>query len=178
MDWKDLEEAVGRFAPTLGTLVGGPAGAVVGSLIASTLGTGGTPDEVSQALISNPDAAVKLKQIEADRQVELQKLATSVELQRITSDVDDRQGARKREVDTKDTFTPRALAIGVTVGFFGVLGWLLVEGKPSLGGDALLVMLGSLGTAWAAIVNYYFGSSASSQTANATLHTALLGKAA
>lgn len=75
MDWKDIAGTVGKAAPILGTLLGGPAGGAVGGLIASVLGTGGTPDEVSTALAANPDAAVKLKQIEKDRQVELQGLA-------------------------------------------------------------------------------------------------------
>ena len=52
------------------------------------------------------------------------------------------EGARRREVDAKDTATPRWLA-------FGILGWMLAMGKPAVGGDALLVMLGSLGTGWA-----------------------------
>lgn len=74
MEWKDLAGIVGKAAPILGTLLGGPAGAAVGGLVASVLGTGNTPDEVSQALAINPDAAVKLKQIEADRQVRFQEL--------------------------------------------------------------------------------------------------------
>jgi hypothetical protein len=74
MEWKDIAGLVGKAAPILGTLLGGPAGAAVGGLVASALGTGNTPDEVSQALAINPDAAIKLKQIEADRQVHLQEL--------------------------------------------------------------------------------------------------------
>lgn len=85
MDWKDVAGAVGKAAPILGTLLGGPAGAVVGGLVASALGVGSTPDEVSQALATNPEAAVKLKQIEADRQVRLQELLVQAASAEITA---------------------------------------------------------------------------------------------
>lgn len=75
MNWSDIAGMVGKSAPLLGTLLGGPAGAAVGGIIASVLGTGNTADEVSAAL-ANPDAAVKLRQIEADRQTKLAELAT------------------------------------------------------------------------------------------------------
>lgn len=162
MEWKDIAGVVGKAAPILGTLLGGPAGAAVGALVASALGTGGTPDEVSQALTTNPEAAVKLRQIEADRTVRLQELVTDQAKAEIQAATADRASARDREVKTGDTFTPRALALLVTGGFFGVLAYLLVAGKPAEGGDALLIMLGSLGAAWTAIVAYYFGSSAGS----------------
>lgn len=76
MNWKDISTAVGRAAPILGTLVGGPAGGAIGGIIASTLGVENTPDAVDQALKTNPDAAVKLAQIEADQRVKFQELAT------------------------------------------------------------------------------------------------------
>jgi hypothetical protein len=75
MDWKDIATTVGKAAPLLGTLLGGPAGAAVGGMIASALGTGANPEEVSQALAS-PDSLVKLREIEATRQGRLQELAT------------------------------------------------------------------------------------------------------
>lgn len=85
MEWKDVAGSVGKAAPILGTLLGGPAGAVVGGLVASALGVGSTPDEVSQALATNPEAAVKLKQIEADRQVRLQELLVQAASAEITA---------------------------------------------------------------------------------------------
>ena len=54
----------------------GPAGGAIRGLIASALGTEPTPSAVSQALQTNPDAAVKLAQIESDQHVKLQELAT------------------------------------------------------------------------------------------------------
>ena len=79
------------------------------------------------------------------------------------------EGARRREVDAKDTATPRWLA-------FGILGWMLALGKPAVGGDALLVMLGSLGTGWASCVSYYFGSSAGSSRKSELLAASTPGK--
>lgn len=72
--WKDIAAVVGRSAPLLGTLIGGPAGAAVGALVASVLGTGATPDEVHAALEKDPQAATRLKELEGKRQVELQAL--------------------------------------------------------------------------------------------------------
>jgi uncharacterized membrane protein YccC len=171
MNWKDLASTVGKAAPILGTLLGGPAGAAVGSIIASALGTGNDPAEVERAIAADPQALVKLREIEASKTVRLQELATDMAKHELATAAADRASAREREVKTGDSFTPRALALLVTFGFFGVLGYLLVNGKPEQGGDALLVMLGGLGTAWTAIVSYYFGSSAGSAA-----KTGLLGK--
>lgn len=74
LDWKDIAGTIGKTAPILGTLIGGPYGAAVGGLVASILRTGSSADEVSQALAENPDAAVKLRQIESDNQVKLHDL--------------------------------------------------------------------------------------------------------
>ena len=57
MNWADISGLVGKAAPMLGTLVGGPAGTIVGSMIASALGTSATPDAVHAAIASDPAAA-------------------------------------------------------------------------------------------------------------------------
>jgi len=162
MDWKDIAGLVGKAAPILGTLLGGPAGGAVGGIIASALGTGNTADEVAAALQANPDAAVKLRELQDAKEIRFAELAAEQARLEISTAAQDRSSAREREARTGDTWTPRGLAILVTLGFFGVLAFLLLKGKPEQGGDALLVMLGSLGTAWASITAYYFGSSAGS----------------
>jgi hypothetical protein len=86
MNWKDIAGAVGSVAPMLGTLVAGPAGGAVGAMISSALGCGNTPDDVKAALTINPDAAVKLAQIEKDRQAELQQLTVQAEQNRLAAD--------------------------------------------------------------------------------------------
>ena len=57
---------------------------------------------------------------------------------------------------------PAILASITTVGFFGIL-ILLFFNKVDPTNNALMIMLGSLGTAWTGVIGFYFGSSAGSQ---------------
>jgi uncharacterized coiled-coil protein SlyX len=75
MNWADIKGDIAKAAPLLGTLVGGPAGGTVGAMIASVLGTANQPDAVQQALATDPEAAVKLREIESNQIVQLQQLA-------------------------------------------------------------------------------------------------------
>ncbi len=105
MNWSDIAGAVGKAAPILGTLVGGPAGAAIGGVIASALGTENTPEAVNAALQANPDAFVKLKQIESDERVKLQQMALAHADNALAADtaaqaaeVEDRKSARARDM--------------------------------------------------------------------------------
>lgn len=83
MDWQSIGKQISSYAPMLSTIlaatgVGAPAAAAVsaaGVLISGALGVPNTPDDVAQALVSNPDAAVKIKQIEDDHADNLAKIA-------------------------------------------------------------------------------------------------------
>lgn len=149
MDWKSIVRTV---APTLATALGGPlAGAAVQALSVALLGRpDGTEQEVAEAvLVGGTDALLKVKQAEADFAVKMREL-------------DIRDLASARELAKVDYQTPRVLALFITAGFFGVLYWLMTAGFPDSGKEPLLIMLGSLGTAWTGVVSFYFGSTAGS----------------
>jgi len=156
-----LLNLVRTVAPSIATAVGGPlAGMATRAISEALLGKpDGTEAELAEAAKNaTPEQLLALKQAEQNFTVRMKEL--EIDIQRI--DAADRDSARDREVKTGD-WTPRVLAAAVTLGFFGVLGYMIAYGLPAQGGEALLVMLGTLGTAWGAIVSYYFGSSAGSK---------------
>jgi hypothetical protein len=64
MDWNDIKSDVAKVAPFLGLAIGGPAGVGLGTLLASALGVENTPSDVQHALLVDPLAAVKIKELE------------------------------------------------------------------------------------------------------------------
>lgn len=158
-DWRAL---VGTVAPTIATAIGGPlAGMAVKALSSAVLGTPeGSEEDIAKALQgASPETLLALKKADQEFAVRLKEL--DIDLEKLHAG--DRASARDREIKTGDNWTPRILAGAVTAGFFGVLFHLMANGiVDDAGGNALLIMLGSLGTAWTGIVAYYFGSSAGS----------------
>lgn len=160
---------VRTVAPTIASAIGGPlAGMAVRTISDALLGKpDGTEEELAQAaLAATPEQLLALKKAEQDFIVQMREL--DIDLERIGNQ--DRDSARNREIKLKDA-TPKVLAAIITVGYFGVLFWMLNYGLPVNGGsEAMLVMLGTLGTAWGGIVAYYFGSSAGSRDKNETIN--------
>jgi hypothetical protein len=164
--WKDLANVVKKAAPLLGTALSltGPPGQLASNFISSALGTDPDNPEEALALIEkDPEALLKLKKIESENRVRLQELS----LAETQSYLDDRQNARKREVEIIKS-TGRAdkntiyLAWFVVFGFFFALGTLLfvelAEGMTNI----IYMMLGTLGAKFGDIISYYFGSNKSS----------------
>lgn len=80
MPWDNVAKDIAAIAPTLGTLIGGPAGGAIGTMVSQVLGVNNTPDAVSQAIKTDPEAAVKLRQIEADENLGLASLKNQLDL--------------------------------------------------------------------------------------------------
>jgi len=153
-------------APTLAMAVGGPFGSLAATALSAALGTpaGDTKAAEAALLSATPETLLALRKEEQDFIIRMKELGIE-ESKLVFEDI---ANARSREIAVRDS-TPRNLAYGVTVGFFGTLLFMLMNGKPATGGDALLVMLGSLGTAWAGVIAYFFGSSTSSVRKDATI---------
>lgn len=152
------KKIIATVAPLLGTALGGPLGGTAGYLLAKALGGGDVKTADAAILSADPQTLLSLKKVESDFKSHMAELG--VEEDKLA--YADTASARQREVELKD-HTPAILAYLVTVGFFGSLGYLIVYGAPKTnggGGEAFLLMLGSLGTAWVTIIAYYFGSSA------------------
>ena len=144
-------------APTIATALGGPLAGMAVSAIAKAIGC--EPDEVQNVISSNKLTAEQIASIQL-AELELKKQAQSMNLDFAKLTAEDKKSARDMQIATK-SWIPALLAVFVTIGFFGILFGLMTEQFKT--SDALMLMLGSLGTAWTGVMAFYFGSSASSQ---------------
>ena len=157
-------EWLNQIAPGIATALGGPLAGLAVTAISKALGI--DEKDVQKTIETgklSADQLASLKQAEIELQAKAQELGLNFE----KLATDDRKSARDMQINTK-SIVPAILAIGVTIGFFGILIGLMTDNVTK--SDALLLMLGSLGTAWTAIVSFYFGSSASSQRKDDLLH--------
>lgn len=159
MDWKSISDVVGKVSPALGTLIGGPAGAVVGTAIAAALGTKDDPNDVAAALF-DPESAVKLRQIEADTVIKAQELTVQLAVAELQARVDDMKSARDREASVRDN-TNRILAYTIVGAFVGMVGTALL-GYAKVDNVMAGTLVGYLSAKCEQVLAYYFGSTAGS----------------
>lgn len=157
-DWK---ATLKKLAPTAATLLAGPFAGMAVKAIGDALSIDEpTQEKIAQAFQSQQlsgDQLVAVKLAEQNLALKLEELG----VKRDELDVENTKSARDMQIATRSP-VPGALAFLITGGFFGILAWMLSDPsiKPN---EALLVMLGALGTAWGSVVNYFFGSSAGSR---------------
>jgi len=158
MEWLKM------IAPTIATAIGGPFGTMAYGIIAHELGI--SSDDAKATIESGKLTAEQIASVQL-AEIALKAKAQELNLNFEQLAVDDRKSARDMQSSTK-SIVPSILALVVTLGFFGILGGLMFGVVQK--SDALMLMLGSLGTAWTGIVAFYFGSSASSQVKSEMLY--------
>jgi hypothetical protein len=152
MDW------LKQIAPTIATALGGPLAGMAVSAISKAIGV--DEDKVQDMISSNKLSADQVAQLKL-AEIELAKQAQELGLNFEKLAVEDRKSAREMQATTRSKMPP-ILASAVTVGFFGIVVMMFFN-QINSNNPAILMMLGSLGTAWTGIIAYYFGSSAGSQ---------------
>jgi hypothetical protein len=143
-------------APALATAVAGPLGGAAVSMIADKLGLDDkTVEGVTKALIADPEKLNKLKEME----LEFAKI-----------DAQDRDSARKREVEmakadvhfiTKNITS--ILAIGTVSGALVMTSLIFFVDFPDSQENIIIFVLGSLFGIATQVISYYFGSSQGSK---------------
>lgn len=159
MDW------LKTIAPVIGTALGGPLGGAAASFLADKLGIeSNTIEAVSEVLNSGrmtPEQITSVKMAEIEFEKFLKENAIRIE----EVHAGDRADARKMASATQSPI-PAALSLMVTLGYFGILIGMMTDVLNVADSQALLIMLGSLGTAWGMVMAFWFGTTKSSSEKN------------
>ena len=151
-----LTELLKNVAPGLATVVAGPLGGAAVAAIAKKLGVEDTVEAVTQPIQNDPDAALKLREIDI-KEIELANK--------------DRDSARNREMaistsehaPTINKIVTPVLALGVVALSFILFAVLIFVEVKENAKDILIYILGVLSAAVTQILSYYFGSSQGSK---------------
>jgi hypothetical protein len=103
----NLSDIVSKAAPLIGGfLAGGPigAGAAVLKLVASEFGVDPEEEKVAAAIAADPDAMVKLKELELNNKENLQRMTLENETTRLV----ETQKTMREEIKSEDSFVRRA----------------------------------------------------------------------
>ena len=152
------------IAPTIASCLGGPLAGLAVEAVSKAIGV--DPSAVQDTINSGKLTADQIASIQS-AEIALKAKAQEMNLDLEQLAVQDRKSARDMQTTTK-SFIPPLLALIITLGFFGILIGMMTGKVTS--SDALMLLLGSLGTAWTGVISFYFGSSASSQNKDQLLH--------
>lgn len=156
MDWTTIVKTV---APWIGTALGGPLGGLAVEAASNALGLSTKTTDTLKAAIAGatPEQMLALKQADNDFAIKMQALGFQQvkDLEQIAAD--DRKDARDMQKTVRSP-VPAILSCGVTVGYFGILVGMMTGNLKVSDSQALLIMLGSLGTGWGMVMAFWFGT--------------------
>ena len=179
MNWFDIGSMVGRAAPLVGTLLGGPAGAAVGALVASALNVPNDPGAVNAALAGNPDAMVRIAELQTNARVQLEQLSVQIETVRIqaegaqyVAEAADRDSARQLAgKQPNDMVRPALTFIMLGGSLFVVIAVLIGWANEVIKDPTAALTVGTVLGLWLGmtkeVMGFWFGMTKESQKQNA-----------
>lgn len=160
----DILSILKTVAPWIATAITGPLGGIAIDAACSAIGVSEKTEKgLKQALAGvTQEQILALKTADQAFAVKMQELgyAQVKDLENIAAD--DRKDARNLLVQVK-SWVPAVLSLVVTLGFFGLLFGMMLGDFKVADNQALLMMLGSLGTAWTTITAFWFGTTSTSE---------------
>ena len=181
MNWSDIGNIVGRAAPMVGTLLGGPAGAAVGALVASALNVPNDPESVNAVLAGNPDALVRVQELQTNARVQLQQLAVTAENNRLqaegaqfAAEAADRDSARQLAAKQPNDIIRPAITIILLVGALSILvciftGVGLEALQNPVAASTISLLIGLWFSELKQTLGFYFGMTKESQKQSAVI---------
>nr|WP_136252863.1 hypothetical protein [Ningiella ruwaisensis] len=155
MNWSDIKNTVGKIAPLVGTALGGPAGTAIGGLIAHKLGVENTPEAVALELKNNPDAAVKVRQLELEDEQHFREIT----FQTLDAELKDKQSAREHHKFSRmPAVICCSLTIMVLLGGYAIFATEIPEQNSTLAN----LLFGALLAKWGDSIAYWVGTTRSS----------------
>ena len=155
----DLLRLLGNIAPALASIVAGPAGGAAVSAIAKAFGVADSVEAVTQAVKTDPDAALKLAQIDLET------------LKANYANTADARAMQVAALDQSDVFSKRftmyltsfwSVCAAVYIGF---ITFSVIPESNVRFADTILGFI--LGTVIATMLNFWFGSSIGSKEKDA-----------
>jgi hypothetical protein len=159
----DFTTILKTVAPWIGTALGGPLGGMAVTAAANALGlTDKTTDSLKQALSGvTPEQMLALKEADQAFSLQMQTLGFKQISDLETIAAGDRKSARDMQTVTR-SMAPALLSFVVTVGFLGLLTGMMTGYLKADDNQAMLLMIGALGVAFAQVINFWLGSTAES----------------
>jgi hypothetical protein len=157
--------AIEKVAPTIARATLGPIAPIALNVLGTVLGVEPKEDAL-EAKVATLTATDLLALKAAEDQFKKDMRALDIDLEKV--DAEDRANARAREIALRDPI-PRILAIGLFLLLVGMLYSLVRHEIPEGNRSAYDIIIGIVSSAVAAVVNYYFGSSAGSRAKDATV---------
>jgi hypothetical protein len=151
-----LSSIVSKYAPLLGSVVSSinPLAGIAVNLIAQAFGADPkNTDDIIAKINADPEAAMKLKQLEFQHEEILQKTST-----------EDRMNARAREeavmqLTGKPDYVLDAIAFMVIIGYFFMCGVVAFTKMDNTDHDILYMLIGQLTAGFMMVLSFFFGAS-------------------
>lgn len=181
MNWSDVSKAIGAAAPTIGVLLGGPAGGAVGSLVAAALGADNTPEAVNAIIAKDPAALAKIQELQINAKVQLQQLVVQAEQNRLqaeaaqyTAEAADRDSARKLAASQPNDIVRPILTLVVLAGALFIITALVMGWATEVIKDpTAAVTVGTVFGVWLSltkeVIGFWFGMTKDAQKQTAAI---------